>query len=439
MMDPLQQAAAEAVSTYVARAEQAAANIAGVNPATPLRRIASVGVIGAGTMGGGIAMNFLNAGLPVTLVETRPEALEQGIATIRRNYDSTVKKGRLSAAQVEERMALITPALDLSAVAGVDLVIEAVFEDMAVKESVFRRLDAIARPGAILASNTSTLDLDRIAGFTTRPGDVIGMHFFSPANVMKLLEIVRGQHTAPDVLATVMALSKTIGKTGVVSGVCDGFIGNRMIEQYCRQAGFLLEEGCTPQQIDRAIEAYGFAMGPFRMIDLAGNDIAWAIRKRRYIEAPEFTYSATGDRLCEMGRFGQKTSAGWYDYKPGDRTAWPSAVVDAMIGQCAREAGVPQRLVSDAEIVERLLYSLANEGACLLEEGIATRASDIDVIYLAGYGFPKERGGPMYHIESAGLAKVVARMQEFSHGVHGEAWEVAPLLARLAANGGRLI
>ena len=424
------------VAAYVKNAEAAARDIPGVSAATPRRAIRKVGVIGAGTMGGGITMNFLNAGMPVTLVETRQEALDRGVATMRRNYDNTVKKGRLTAAEVDTRMGLVTPSLDMAALGDCDLVIEAVFEEMGVKETVFRKLDAVAKAGAILASNTSTLDLDRIAGFTARPADVIGMHFFSPANVMKLLEIVRGKATGADVLATVMDLSVQIGKTGVVVGVCDGFVGNRMLEQYSRVAGFLLEEGCTPAQVDGAIEKWGFAMGPFRMIDMAGNDIAWAIRKRRYVEAPDFTYSRTGDLLCEMGRMGQKTSAGWYDYKPGDRVAYPSPVVNEMLERHAKELGVPKRAVSDEEIVDRLLFALANEGARILEEGTAARASDIDVIYLAGYGFPAAQGGPMFHVNRTGLARVKARIEEFARGHHGEAWEVAPLLAKLAAAGG---
>jgi len=428
--------AAADVAAYVKSAEAAARNIPGVTAATPRRAIARVGVIGAGTMGGGITMNFLNAGIPVTLIETKQEALDRGVATMRRNYDNTVKKGRLTAAEVDTRMALVTPSLDMAALAGADLIIEAVFEEMGVKETVFRKLDAVARPGAILATNTSTLDVDRIASFTARPGDVIGMHFFSPANVMKLLEIVRGKATTADVLATVMDLSVKIGKTGVVVGVCDGFVGNRMLEQYSRVAGFLLEEGCTPAQVDGAIEKWGFAMGPFRMIDMAGNDIAWAIRKRRYVEHPEFTYSKTGDLLCELGRLGQKTSAGWYDYKPGDRVAYPSPVVAEMLERHARGLGVAKRAVSDEEIVDRLLFSLANEGARILEEGIAARASDIDTIYFSGYGFPAAQGGPMFHVNRTGLARVKARIEEFSRGHHGEAWEVAPLLATLAASGG---
>ena len=415
--------------------ERAASKIADIGPEVALRDIKRVGVIGAGTMGGGISMNFLNAGIPVTLLETRQDALDRGLATIRKNYDNSANKGKLTAEQVEQRMGLVTPTLSYADLKDADLIVEAVFEEYSVKESVFTRLDAVAKPGAILASNTSTLDLDRIAAFTQRPQDVLGMHFFSPANVMKLLEVVRGKATAKDVLATVMALSKKIGKTAVVSGVCDGFIGNRMIEQYSRQAGFLLDEGALPQQVDRAMENFGFAMGPFRMGDLAGNDIGWAIRKRRYVEKPHMTYSKTADLVCELGRYGQKTGAGWYDYKPGDRTAYPSQVVNDRIVKYSKEIGVARRAISDQEIVERLVYALVNEGALLLEEGIASKASDIDIVYLAGYGFPVWRGGPMFHADTVGLYNVLAAMRRYATGYEGKAWEPARLLVELAESG----
>ena len=415
--------------------ERAAGKVPGIGADIVLREIKTVGVIGAGTMGGGISMNFLNAGIPVTLLETKQEALVRGLATIRKNYEASAKKGKLTAEQVEQRMALVTPTLSYDDLKDADLIIEAVFEEYSVKESVFTQLDAIAKPGAILASNTSTLDLDRIAAFTRRPQDVLGMHFFSPANVMKLLEVVRGKATASDVLATVMALSKKIGKTAVVSGVCDGFIGNRMIEQYSRQAGFLLDEGALPQQVDKAMEKFGFAMGPFRMGDLAGNDIGWAIRKRRYVEKPHMSYSKTADLVCELGRYGQKTGAGWYDYKPGDRTAYPSQVVNELIEQHSKELGLTSRAISDEEIVERLVYALVNEGAHILEEGIASKASDIDIVYLAGYGFPVWRGGPMFHADTVGLYNVLAAMRRYAKGHEGSAWEPAPLLVELAEAG----
>jgi 3-hydroxyacyl-CoA dehydrogenase len=418
-------------------AERGAAKVPDLPADTPLRLISRAAVIGAGTMGGGIAMTFANAGIPVQLLDTRPEGLEHGLATIRRNYEGAVKNGRLTPEQLERRMALITGTLSYQDIAGADIVIEAVFEDMAVKESVFRQLDAVMKPGAILASNTSTLDLNRIAAFTGRPQDVIGTHFFSPANVMKLLEVVRGAATSKDVLASVLALSKTLKKTGVVSGVCDGFIGNRMIEQYLRQAGFLLDEGALPQQVDRAIERFGFAMGPFRMSDLAGNDIGWAIRKRRATEPSAAAYSKTADLLCEMGRFGQKTGAGWYDYQAGDRHAYPSKLVEDMIVRHSAELGLARRAIDDEEIVERLVYALVNEGAQILEEGIALRAADIDVVYLMGYGFPLYRGGPMFYADTVGLPKVLEAIERYAAGYHGEAWQPAPLLRELAAEDGR--
>ncbi len=415
--------------------ERAASKIPDVPADTPLRDIKSAAVIGAGTMGGGIAMNFANAGIPVKMLEVKQEALDKGIATIRKNYENSMKKGKLTQQQLDKRMSLISGTLQYEDLGPADIVIEAVFEDLAVKEAVFKKLDDVMKPGAILASNTSTLDVDKIAAFTRRPQDVIGTHFFSPANVMKLLEIVRGKQTAKDVLATVMALAKKIKKTGVVSGVCDGFIGNRMVEQYIRQAGFLLEEGCLPEQVDKAIEKFGFAMGPFRMSDLAGNDIGWYIRKRRYVEKPEVTYSKIADLLCEKGRFGQKTSAGWYDYKAGDRKAYPSADVNQMIVQHSADIGVQRRKVSDQEIIERLVYALVNEAALILEEGIAMRASDIDMVYLTGYGFPLFRGGPMCYADSVGLPNVLRAIRKYGKGHHPEAWKPAPLLEKLAAEG----
>jgi 3-hydroxyacyl-CoA dehydrogenase len=416
-------------------AERAAAKVPDLAADTPTRAIASAAVVGAGTMGAGIAMNFANAGIPVTLLETGQEALDKGLATIRKNYESTLKKGKLTQDALDARMALVKGTLDDADIAQADIVVEAVFEDLGVKEAVFRRLDAIMKPGAILASNTSTLNLDRIAAFTARPQDVIGLHFFSPANVMKLLEIVRGGATAKDVLASALALSKKLKKTGVVAGVCDGFIGNRMVEQYVRQAGFLLDEGALPQQVDRAAEAFGFAMGPFRMGDLAGNDIGWAIRKRRRVETPEVTYSKTADLLCEAGRFGQKTGAGWYDYVAGDRNPHPSSLVDEMIVAHSAALGIARRSIGDEEIVGRLVYALVNEGARILEEGIALRASDIDMVYLSGYGFPLHRGGPMFYADTVGLPRVLAAIEGYARGYQGEAWTPAPLLVRLASEG----
>ena len=418
-------------------AERAASKIPDVPPDTVQRTIEAVAVIGAGTMGGGIAMNFLNAGVPVKMLEMKQEALDRGVAILRGNYEAQVKKGKLKQDKLDQRMALLSTTLSYDDLKDADLVIEAVFEDIGVKESVFKELDRVMKPGAILASNTSTLDLNTIASFTSRPHDVVGLHFFSPANVMKLLEVVRGDKTAKDVMATVMAVAKKIRKTAVVSGVCDGFIGNRMIEQYGRQAGFLLDEGCTPEQVDKAVEKFGMAMGPFRMGDLAGNDIGWAIRKRRYTEMPDMKYSRTADLLCEKGRFGQKTGAGWYDYLPGKRDAIPNAEVVAMVEAYRASQGITPRKISDEEIVQRLVFALVNEAAHILEEGIANKASDIDIVYTFGYGFPPHRGGPMNYADELGLFNVVQVMQRFAKNPLDDAtfWKPAPLLARLAADG----
>jgi 3-hydroxyacyl-CoA dehydrogenase len=418
-------------------AERAASKVAGLTDKTPQRKIASVAVVGAGTMGGGIAMNFANAGIPVTILEARQEALDRGIAGIRKQYEGAVAKGKLKPDEAARRGALITPSLDYAAAAKADLVIEAVFEDIEVKKTVFRSLDAVMKRGAILATNTSTLDVDRIASFTKRPGDVLGMHFFSPANVMRLLEVVRAKKTRPDVLATVMSLARRIGKTAVVSGVCDGFIGNRMINAYSQQALLLLEEGATPQQVDRSVEQFGFAMGPFRMSDLAGNDISWHIRKRHYEEHPKQRKMRIADRVCELGRFGQKSGLGWYRYEPGKRDAIPDPLIEKIIAEERKALKIEPRKIPDAEIVDRLVFALVNEGAHILEEGIAQRSSDIDVVYLAGYGFPVQRGGPMFHASRVGLGTVVRRMKDFAANKHAEPafWKPARLLAQLATAG----
>ncbi len=418
-------------------AERAAGKIPDIPADTPVRPVRKAAVIGAGTMGTGIAMNFLNVGVPVTILEMNSEALRRGMDAIGRNYESSIKKGKLTEEKRNQRMNLLSATLEYSALADADIVIEAVFEDIEVKKGVFQRLDEAARPGAILATNTSTLDVNRIAGFTRRPQDVIGTHFFSPAHIMKLLEVVRGARTSKDVLATVMKLAGTIKKTAVVAGVCDGFIGNRMIEQYWRQAAFLLDEGCMPAQVDQAIERFGFPMGPFRMSDMAGNDVLWYIRKRRYVERPDIRYSKTADALCELGRFGQKTGAGWYDYKPGDRAAYPSPVVAEVIEKQRRESGIEPRKVSDEEIAERLLYALVNEAAHILEEGIALRASDIDIVYLTGYGFPPWRGGPLFYADTVGLYNILRAMKRFAVNPHADPgfWQPAPLLVRLASEG----
>ena len=417
--------------------ERAASKIPDVPSDTPLREIKSVAIIGAGTMGGGIAMNFLNAGIAVKMLEMKQEALDKGVGIMRGNYEAQVKKGKLKQDKYEQRMALLSTTLSYDDLGSADMVIEAVFEDIGVKEKVFKELDREMKPGAILASNTSTLDVNKIAAFTQRPQDVVGLHFFSPANVMKLLEVVRGAKTSKDVMATAMAVAKKIRKTAVVSGVCDGFIGNRMIEQYARQAGLLLDEGCTPAQVDKAMEKFGMAMGPFRMGDLAGNDIGWAIRKRRAVELAHVKYSRTADLLCEKGRFGQKTGAGWYDYQAGKREAIPNAEVIKMIEDYRASQGITPRKVSDEEIVQRLVFALVNEAAHILEEGIANKASDIDIVYIFGYGFPIYRGGPMLYADEVGLFNVMQAMHRFAQNPHDDAnfWKPAPLLARLVAEG----
>jgi 3-hydroxyacyl-CoA dehydrogenase len=416
-------------------ATRAASKVPDVPANTPLRAVKSVAIIGAGTMGGGIAMNFANAGLPVTVLETSQAALDKGLGVVKRNYESTLKKGRLSPEEFDKRVGRIKGTLSYDDVAHADLIIEAVFEDLQVKQQVFEMLDEKAKIGAILASNTSTLDLNKIADFTRRPQDVVGLHFFSPANVTKLLEIVRGAKTAKEVIATSLGIAKQIKKIGVVAGVCDGFIGNRMLNAYFRQMGLLLDLGALPQQVDRALEKFGFAMGPFRVSDLAGNDIGWAIRKRLYREHPDVVYSKAPDRICELGRVGQKTGAGWYDYKPGDRSPIPSDLVTKIVVEESARLGLVRRKVGDQEIVERALYSLINEGARILEEGIALRASDIDMVYIAGYGFPDYRGGPMFYADTIGLPNILRAMHRLARDYQPDAWEAAPLLKKLAAEG----
>lgn len=415
--------------------ERAASRIANLDEGVEPRAIASAAVIGGGTMGVGIAMTFANAGLRVTIVETSQAALDKALAGIRKGYDSTREKGKITADEVQARMSLIAGTTDLASVRSAGIVVEAVFEDMAAKRQVFEALDQAMDPGAILATNTSTLNVDTIAAFTQRPADVLGMHFFSPAHVMRLVEVVRGAKTSPQVLATVMALARRLKKVGVVSGVCDGFIGNRMLQQYTRQAGYLLEEGCLPEQVDQAIERFGFAMGPFRMSDMSGNDIAWAGRQRRARENPGYKNSRIPDLVCELGRFGQKTGAGWYDYAPGDRKARPSKVVNDLVVAHSKELGIERRRITDQQIVQRLVLALVNEGARLLEEGIAQRASDIDVVYVTGYGFPAHQGGPMFYADTLGLANVAVLLETFAAGRHGDLWAPAPLLTRLASGG----
>ena len=418
-------------------AERQSSKIPDVPEDTPVREIAKAAIVGAGTMGGGIAMAFANAGIPVTLVDTTQEALDRGLDTIRKNYAATVSKGRLAQADMDKRTGLIRGTLNLGNIADADIVIEAAFERMDVKQELFRKLDGIVKQGAILATNTSTLDVDKIAAATTRPEDVIGTHFFSPANVMRLLEVVRAGRTGKDVLATAMKLGKRLKKVPVVSGVCDGFIGNRMLEKYVQQSLFLLDEGASPQQVDGALQAWGMAMGPFTMYDMAGNDIGWEVRKRRAKERPDFVYSKLADRICEVGRFGQKTGKGWYRYEAGSRKPIPDPEVEKVIETHRREIGVIPRKVSDEEIVERCMYALANEGARILEEGIALRASDIDIVYLTGYGFPPYRGGQMFYADTVGLDKVLSSIQKFQQGYQGAQWKPAPLLVQLAKQGRR--
>ncbi len=417
--------------------ERLAAKIPDVPEETPTRTIRTVAVIGFGTMGGGIAMSCANAGIPVTVMEMNQAALDRGLATCRSNWEATARKGRLTAAQVEQRVALLKPTLAIEDLKDADIVIEAAYEDLAIKQDLFRRLDRVMKPGAILATNTSTLDVDAIAAVTRRPQDVLGTHFFSPANVMRLLEVVRGKRTGKDVLATVMKLARQLKKVAVVSGVCDGFIGNRMLEQYVRQSLFLIDEGASPQKIDAALAKFGMAMGPFTMYDMAGMDIGYAIRQRRYKEKPHVTYSRIGDRVVELGRLGQKTGKGWYRYESGNRTPVPDPEIDALIDSYRKEIGIKARAISDEEIVQRCIFALVNEGARILDEGIAQRASDIDVAYLAGYGFPAATGGPMFYAQTIGFDRVIKTMERFAGNAHADPsfWNPAPRLRRAAVEG----
>jgi len=416
-------------------AERQTSKIPDVPEDTPVRELKKAAVIGAGTMGGGIAMNFANAGIPVTLIDMNQAAVDKGIGIIKKNYAATVSKGRLKQDEMDKRLGLIRQTTKIEEAKDADIIIEAVFERMDVKKDIFGKLDKLAKPGAILATNTSTLDVDEIAASTKRPQDVIGTHFFSPANVMRLLEVVRGKKTGKDVLATTMKLGKTLKKVPVVSGVCDGFIGNRMLEKYGQQSLFLLDEGATPQQVDAAMAKFGMAMGPFTMYDMAGNDIGWEIRKRRYQERPDFVYSRIADRICEQGRFGQKTGKGFYKYESGNRKPIPDPDVEKLFSEYRKEINVKSRAISDQEIVERLIYALVNEGAHILEEGIALRASDIDMVYLTGYGFPPYRGGPMFYADTVGLDQVLNSIQSFQKGYQGAQWKPAPLLVKLANEG----
>jgi 3-hydroxyacyl-CoA dehydrogenase len=414
--------------------EREVAKIPDVPKETPAIPVNKAAVVGAGTMGGGIAMVLANAGIPVLLKEADQPALDRGLANIQKNYATSVKRGRFTQQFVDERLELIQPTLSYETFRDADLVIEAVFEGMALKKKVFAEFDRVCKPGAILASNTSTLNIDEIASSTSRPQSVIGTHFFSPANVMRLLEIVRGKATSKEVIATAMQLSKKIGKIGVLVGNCRGFVGNRMFHPYVRESVFLAEEGASVEAVDTALYDFGMAMGPLAVGDLAGLDVGWRIRKEyRHLEKPGVRQAFAGDNLCELGRYGQKTNAGWYKYDE-NRRAIPDPEVATLVHKWSAEAGVPQRQISPQEIVDRCIYALVNEGARILEEGYALRAVDIDIIYLNGYGFPAYRGGPMWYADTVGLKKVFDRVEEF-HKVHGELWEPAPLLKRLAAEG----
>jgi 3-hydroxyacyl-CoA dehydrogenase len=415
--------------------EREVAKVPDIPKETPALPVNSVGVVGAGTMGGGIAMVFANAGIPVLLREVDQAALDRGMANIQKNYATSVQRGRFTQQFVEERLRLIKPTLAFDSFADVDMVVEAVFEGMALKKEVFAQLDKVCRPGAILASNTSTLSIDEIASATARPDAVIGTHFFSPANVMRLLEIVRGKATGKQTIATCMQVAKRVGKVGVLVGNCRGFVGNRMFHPYRREAQFLVEEGANPEAVDQALYDFGMAMGALATGDLAGLDVGWRIRKEyRHLERPGVRQPLTEDRLCEMGRYGQKTGAGWYKYDE-KRRAIPDPEVTQLVRRWAAEAGIEQRKITPAEIVDRCIFALVNEGARILEEGIALRAVDIDIIYLNGYGFPAYRGGPMWYADTVGLKKVYGRICEFRER-HGELWDPAPLLQQLAETGG---
>jgi len=415
-------------------AERGVSRVPGVTKDTSVATVSSVGIVGAGTMGGGIAMACANAGIHVRLVDATQQGLDNGLATIRKNYDVSVKRGRFTPEQVEQRMSSIRAQMGYEGFGDVDLIIEAVFETLALKKDVVATLDRVANPGCIIATNTSTLDIDAIAAATSRPASVVGLHFFSPANVMRLVEIVRGKATSPETLATAMALAKRLGKVGVVVGNCEGFVGNRMMFPYMYEAQFLVEDGATPEQVDRALTDFGMAMGMFAVDDMAGLDVAWRVRQELHqFSKPGDRKPLVADTLCEMGRFGQKTGKGWYVYGD-DRKPMPDPEVLALIERAASAAGIRRRPITNEEIIERTIYALINEGARVLEEGYASRAADIDVIYTNGYGFPAWRGGPMFYADRIGLAKVYERVSAFRREL-GQRWEPAPLLARLAREG----
>ena len=420
---------------YMFFAEREAAKIHDVPKDTPVAKVKRAAVLGAGTMGGGIAMNFANAGIPVYLLDTGKEQLDRGMDIIRKNYTNTMKKGRLTQTELDQRMRLITPTMDEKLMGEADFVIEAVFEEMGLKKEVFAKLDRICRKDAIMATNTSTLDVDEIAAATSRPEKVIGTHFFSPANVMRLIEVVRGKKSSKETIATTMALSKTLGKIAVLVGVCDGFVGNRILHQRQREADFLLEEGALPEQVDKVLFDFGLPMGPFAMGDLAGLDVSWRIRKgKAATRSKDERYSTLPDQVCELGRFGQKTGAGWFKYEGGSRTPIPDPAITQLIEAESKRLGIKRRKITDEEIIARLIYPMINEGAKILEEGMALRPSDVDVIWVYGYGWPKYRGGPMFYGDSIGLNNVYTAMKKFEE-LYGKKFAPAPLLEKLAKAG----
>ena len=415
-------------------AEREVSKVPGVEKSAPVQAIGEAGIVGAGTMGAGIAMAFANAGIPVRLLDRDQATLDRGMANIRKNYENSVKKGRFSAEVMEQRIGMIRPQLTWAGMESVDVIVEAVFEDLSLKKGIFAEIDRVAKQSCILASNTSSLDIDELAGVTGRPHRVAGLHFFSPANVMRLVEIVRGKATAPEVLASALAIAKKLKKVGVVVGNCPGFVGNRMLMPYMREAQFLVEEGATPWAVDRALYDWGMAMGAFAVDDMAGIDVGWRVKQQnREFQNPGARSPLVLDKLFEMGRYGQKNGCGWFRYD-ANRNLSPDPEVEALIETTAQAAGIERRAIEPGEIVERCIYSLVNEGARILQEGFALRAADIDTIYLTGYGFPIYRGGPMWYADTVGLAEIYRRVQEF-HGRHGNLWAPAPLLARLAEEG----
>ena len=416
--------------------EREVAKIPGLPVDTPIREIRTAAVIGAGTMGSGIAMCFANVGIPVTLLDVQQDVLDRGMATIRKNYAATAAKGSLSATEMERRLSHIAASLDFDEIRSADLIIEAVFEDMDIKKSTFEKIDGIAKTGAILATNTSYLDVGKIASFTSRPQDVVGMHFFSPANVMRLLENVRTPNTAPEVLASVMQIGKRLGKVAVLVGGADGFVGNRMLAQRSREVLFLLEEGALPQQVDKVLYDFGFAMGPFAVSDLAGLDIGWRNRKSRaHLRKPGVRDCNLLDKVCELGRFGQKTNAGWYRYDTGSRMPLPDPLIERLIVDHSKEHGIVRRQISDAEILERCLYSMINEAANILQEGVAARAIDVDMVWLHGYGFPRYRGGPLFYADELGVKNVFDAILKYRDQFGPDFWTPAPLLEEMASSG----